>query len=113
MIARILFILLAIPFVSFAASAQAAFEPASVAYVVCITAETKKLALREPPLAKDAVIEQAFDACATEEKELRKLLAEKGATAASADMQLSQIRKFITQNARDDIDRVRANVKPR
>ncbi|HMN52362.1 MAG: hypothetical protein KF794_13920 [Xanthobacteraceae bacterium] len=113
MIARVLFILLAVSFVSRAASAQSAFEPASVTYVVCVTSETKKLALRVPPLAKDGVIEQAFAACVAEEKELRKLLMEKGATNAGADMQLSQIRKFIAQSAHVDIDRVRANIKPR
>lgn len=96
------------------AKAQTAFDPASVAYVLCVTNETKKLALMMPPIAKAAVIEQAFHACGEGEARLRHSLAEKGVAADAADERLWQIKKFIRQSAPDDIERLRANsARPR
>lgn len=40
------------------AHAQTAFEPHTVAYILCVTNETKKLALVSPEIAKDAIIQR-------------------------------------------------------
>ena len=87
--------------VSSAAQAQGPFDPPSVAYVLCVSNEMKKLALQNPPLEKDSVIERAFGACGSEAADIK-----------SSD-RLSQIQKFIRQTAQDEIDRVRANQRPR
>lgn len=100
-----------IPIVS--AHAQTAFEPHTVAYVLCVTNETKKLALAIPEIAKDAIIERAFSACRDEEVSGRKLLSEKGASAAAIDERFDRVKKFVRLTAPDDIDRQRINRVPR
>ncbi|MBX3512613.1 MAG: hypothetical protein KIT15_00675 [Xanthobacteraceae bacterium] len=95
------------------AHAQTAFEPHTVAYVLCVTNETKKLALAIPEIAKDSIIERAFGACKDEEASGRKLLSEKGVSAAAIDERFARVKKFVRLSALDDIDRQRANRIPR
>jgi len=96
-----------------AAYAQTAFEPHTVAYSLCVTSETKRLALATPQIAKDAIVEKAFAACGGEEADARRMLAEKGVSAAAIEERLSQTKKFIRLTAPDDIDRQRVNRIPR
>ncbi len=111
---RFALILLTASLSSSPSHAQTAFDPGSLAYVLCVTNETKKLALEMPPIAKDVVIERAFGACGDLEAAARKSLGEKGATPGEIDDRLSQTKKFIRQNAPDDIDRFRVNsARPR
>ena len=95
------------------AQAQTAVEPHTVAYVLCVTNETKKLALAIPEIAKDAIVERAFGACRHEEASGRKLLSETGASAAAIDERFARVKKFIRLSAPDDIDRQRVNRIPR
>jgi len=95
------------------AHAQTAFDPHTVAYVICVTGETKKLALVTPEIEKSAIISRAFDACGDVESGTRKALREQGASDAALDQRFAQIRKFIEQTAQDDIDRQRINRVPR
>lgn len=95
------------------AKAQSAFDPEPVAYVLCVTNETKKRALIIPPIAKDVIVAQAFAACSEDEALLKKSLAEKGAVPSAIDARLAQIKIFIRQTAEDDIDRFRVNARPR
>jgi hypothetical protein len=94
-------------------SAQTAFEPHTVAYALCVTTETKRLALVTPDLAKDAIIERAFGACDGEEVAARQSLAEKGISATAIEERFAQTKKFIRVTAPDDIDRQRINRVPR
>jgi hypothetical protein len=96
-----------------AAQAQTAFEPHTVAYALCVTGETKKLALMTPELAKDAIIERAFGACDGEETLARQALAGKGVSASAIEERFAQTKKFIRVTAPDDIDRQRINRVPR
>jgi hypothetical protein len=93
--------------------AQTAFEPHTVAYALCVTSETKRLALVTPDLAKDAIIERAFGACNGEEAAARQSLAEKGISATAIEERFAQTKKFIRVTAPDDIDRQRINRVPR
>lgn len=95
------------------AKAQSAFDPEPVAYVLCVTNETKKRALINPPIAKGAIVAQAFAACSADEAQLKKALMDKGVAASAVDTRLAQIKKFIRQTAEDDIDRFRVNARPR
>ena len=71
------FFSLAAALLSTAAHTQSAFDPEPMAYVLCITNETKRLALVNPPVAKDTIVEQSFRACGEEEKQIEKLVAER------------------------------------
>ena len=84
-----------------------------MAYVLCITNETKRLALVNPPVAKDTIVEQSFRACGEEEKQIKTSLAQKGMSAAAVEERLGRIQKFIRQTAPDDIERFRINRVPR
>jgi hypothetical protein len=106
-------VLLSTIFLITPAPAQTAFEPHTVAYALCVTRETKKLALITPELPKDAIIERAFRACDGEEAAARQSLAEKGISAAAIEERLAQTKKFIRVTAPDDIDRQRINRVPR
>jgi hypothetical protein len=110
---RFAFVLLAALAGAPAAKAQNAFDPSTVAYVLCVTNETKKLALVMPQIEKNAIVERAFAACADTEREARKMLAGQGANQAALDERFAVIRKFIRQTAEDDIDRLRINRVPR
>ncbi len=101
--------------ISFSVSvhAQTAFEPYTVAYSLCVTNETKKLALVTPEIAKDAIIARAFAACGEEEAEARRSLAAKGVSERAIEERFSQTKKFIRLTAPDDIDRQRVNRVPR
>lgn len=111
--ARISLVLLAALSFSSGARAQGAFDPVSVAYVLCVTDETKKLALVAPPIATEVVIERAFGACGGVEAKARKALAEKGVSAGAIDERIMQMKKFIRLTAPDDIGRFRVNKVPR
>jgi hypothetical protein len=106
-------VLLAAIFLITSAHAQTAFEPHTVAYALCVTSETKRLALMTPELPKDAIIERAFGACDGEEAAARQSLAEKGVSAAAIEERFAQTKKFIRVTAPDDIDRQRINRVPR
>jgi hypothetical protein len=93
--------------------AQTAFEPHTVAYALCVTNETKKLAQVTPEIAKDLIIERAFAACKDEETGGKKILADKGMSASAIDERFAQVKKFIRLTAPDDIDRQRVNRVPR
>lgn len=93
--------------------AQTVFEPHTVAYSLCVTNETKKLALVSPEIAKDAIIERAFAACGEEEAEARRSLAAKGVSESAIEERFSRTKKFIRLTAPDDIDRQRVNRVPR
>jgi hypothetical protein len=110
---RISLVLLAALLFSSAARAQSAFDPVSVAYVLCVTDETKKLALVAPPIAKEVIIERAFGACGDVEAQARKSFAEKGASAGVIDERITQMKKLIRLTAPDDVDRFRVNKVPR
>jgi hypothetical protein len=110
---RIALAFLAVFFFQSSASAQSAFDPEPMAYVLCVSNETKRLALVMPPVAKETVADQAFRACAGDEAELRKSLAAKGVMQSEADARVSQIQKFIRLTAPDDVERQRANRVPR
>lgn len=101
--------------ISFAApvQAQTAFEPHTVAYSLCVTNETKKLALVTPEIVKDAIIARAFAACGDEEAEARRSLATKGMSESAIEERFSRTKKFIRLTAPDDIDRQRVNRVPR
>lgn len=96
-----------------AAQAQSPFDPHTVAYVLCVTSETKTLALATPALEKDTIITRAFDGCRDVEAQTRKALAAQGMNGEALDQRFLQIRKFIRQTAEDDIDRQRVNRVPR
>jgi len=96
-----------------AANAQSAFDPSTVAYVLCMTNETKKLALAMPQIEKPVIVERAFTACEDAERDARKMLAGQGVNKAALDERFAVIRKFIRQTAEDDIDRLRINRVPR
>lgn len=95
------------------AHAQTAFEPHTVAYVMCVTNETKKLALVSPEIAKDAIIQRAFGACSSDEMAARKSLEKIGTGEAAINERISSTKQFICLTAPDDIDRQRANRIPR
>ncbi len=109
---RIVFVLLAAAFAN-PAHAQTAFEPHTVAYSLCVTNEIKQLSLATPEIAKDAIIGRAFVFCREEELEGKKLLAEKGMSAAAIEDRFAQVKRFIRQTAADDIDRFRIHRIPR
>jgi hypothetical protein len=96
-----------------AAKAQSAFDPEPVSYVLCVTNAMKRLALETPPIATDAIVERTFRACGEDETQLRKSLAGKGVAANVIEDRLALIKKFIRQTLPDDIERFRANVRPR
>lgn len=110
---RISLVFLATLLFSSGARAQGVFDPGSVAYVLCVTDETKRLALVAPPVAKEVIIERAFGACGDVEAQARKSLAEKGVSASAIDERIAQTKKFIRLTAPDDIDRQRVNKVPR
>jgi len=110
---RFSLILLAALLFSSGVRAQSAFDPMSVAYVLCVTSETKKLALVTPPVAKEVIIERAFGACDDAEAQARKSLAEKGVSGSVIDERIAQTKKFIRLTAPDDVDRFRVNARPR
>lgn len=93
--------------------AQTAFEPYTVAYSLCVTNETKTLALVRPEIAAEAILARAFAACADEEAAARRGLAAKGVSARAIEERLSQTKKFIRLTAPADIDRQRVNRVPR
>lgn len=96
------------------AYAQSPFDPNAVAYVLCVTNETKRLALLIPPIPKNDVIERAFGACGDDEAMLRQSLAAQNFSEAAAGERIANTKKFIRQNAPDDIERLRANsLRPR
>jgi hypothetical protein len=98
---------------SLPAHAQSAFEPHTVAYVLCVTNETKKLALVTPHMEKKAIVENAFGACGNAENDTRTALAAQGVSKAALDERFVQIKKIIRQTAEDDIDRYRISARPR
>lgn len=100
-------------FANSAAQAQTPFDPHTVAYVLCVTSETKTLALAVPALEKDTIVTRAFTGCNDVEAEARKALAVQGMNDEALDQRFLQIRKFIRQTAEDDIDRQRVNRVPR
>lgn len=94
-------------------SAQPLFDPNTVAYVLCVTNETKRLALVVPELEKREILDRAFAGCRDVEARTRKALTEQGAAADALEQRFAQISKFIRQTAEDDIDRLRINRVPR
>jgi hypothetical protein len=100
-------------FFSMPAQAQTAFDPHTVSYVLCVTNETRKLALATPQIEKNAIIERSFAACGDAEAEARKALADQGISKTALDERFGIIKKFIRQTAEDDIDRLRINRVPR
>jgi hypothetical protein len=109
---RPVFVLLAALLFSPAANAQGAFDPPVMAYVLCVTDETKKLALEMPPRDKAQVIENALSACGDLEAQSRKSLSDHGLGLAAIEQRLAQLKKFLRQTAQDDIDRFRVNRTP-
>ena len=112
MMVRSALILVAALLSATATQAQGVFDPASVAYVLCVTDEAKKLALKVPPLSDDAIFDQAFNACSDQAGLLRQSLAERNLTKAAIDERFSQIRKFMRHAVQSDIGRVRSNTVP-
>lgn len=100
-------------FFSAPAHTQGMFDPATAAYALCVTHATKQLAVSSPRLTKDEVIGEAFRGCGDTEKEVRTSLTKSGVTAGAIEDRLQTLKKFIRLNAPDDIDRYRANEKPR
>ncbi|MBX3507056.1 MAG: hypothetical protein KF895_16380 [Parvibaculum sp.] len=113
MIFRLVLPALAMLVSSVSAHAQTAFEPHTVAYVLCVSNATKKLALAIPEIAKDSIIERAFGACSSDEMAARKSLAKIGTGEAAINERISSTKQFIRLTAPDDIDRQRANRIPR